>query len=63
MTHPPHRSHGPLAQSATSSHVIPMSTHTIVSQGYVPTYVLVGYVPPFIPPYVPPYGYESQSAY
>ena len=59
MSHPPHSSHGPLNQITTSSHVVPSSTHTFVSQGYMPPYMSTSYVPHHVLPYVS----EDQSAY
>ena len=63
MTHPPPNLHGPSGRSTNISHVVPMSTHTVVSQGYVPLYVSAGYVPPYVPPYTPPYGFGTQPSY
>ena len=43
-----------------------MSSHTIMSQGYVPPYVSAGYVAPYVPSYGPtytPYGSGYQPAY
>ena len=66
MTHLPPNSHGPSGRSTTASHVVPTSTHTVMSQGYVPPYVLAGYVPPYVPSYGPNYtlyGSKYQPAY
>ena len=61
--HPPPNSSGPYGQSSTTSHACSTSTNTIVSQGHVPPYVLVGHVPSYGPSYGPSHGPSHGLAY